>query len=97
MQVHLCCIIVKINLELIILGARDQNQMALELVMATGPLNMRKIKEDDVQKKATVQLPSRVDADALRTCWRCLARITLDRRHKRWQTHLVSVGVTLWG
>ena len=35
-------IIVKIKLELSlpILGARDQNQMALELVMATGPQNM---------------------------------------------------------
>ena len=35
-------IIVKINLELSlpILGARDQNQMALEHVMATGPLNL---------------------------------------------------------
>ena len=35
-------IIGKINLELNLpfLGVRDQNQMVLELVMATGPLNM---------------------------------------------------------
>ena len=35
-------IIGKINLELSLpnLGAQDQNQMAQELVMATGPLNL---------------------------------------------------------
>ena len=59
--------------------------------------DLSKMKKDDDQKKPRVPLPSRADADALRTCWRCLARITLDRRHKRWQTHLVSVGGTLWG
>ena len=54
-------IIVKIYLELTILGARDQNQMALALVMATGPLNMRKMKEDDDHKtsNSTIAITSR--------------------------------------
>ena len=59
--------------------------------------DLSKMKKDDDQKKPRVPLPSRADADALRTCWRCLARITLGRPHKRCQTHLVSVGGTLWG
>ena len=42
---------IKLELSLPILGARDQNQMALELVMATGPFNESNMKEYDDQKK----------------------------------------------
>ena len=61
--------------------------MAQELVKGTGPVNvMISAKEEDDLIRQQYNSALRPDAGELQTCWRYLARITLDHRRKRWQT-----------
>ena len=59
----------KTHITLPILGARDQNQMAQELVMGTDPVNvMISAKEEDHLIRRQYNSALRPDAGELRTC-----------------------------